>query len=119
MKLSFYAKDDDIVYEPDFPRVRGAIPRYVGRYFVPATKDKSAAFPATAEPYVCDSESENGRVLVGKFLRGKRPLWPADKATAEACGVEFVPVEVKDGIAVPKGPAVIPAARKSAIKDES
>jgi hypothetical protein len=117
MKLSFFAKDDDIVYVPDFPRVKGAFPNYVGRSFVAGTPEKGAQHPATVEPFVCDSEDANGSVLLAKFRRGKRPLWPADKATADACGVEFVPVEVKDGIAVVKAASAPAIARKSA-KDE-
>jgi len=101
-KLKFFAKDDDLVYVPDFPRVKGAIPQYVGRKFVPADGTNGASFPASAEPFECDSEDENGKALVNKFQRGKRGLWPADEATAKACGVSFAAVEVKDGIAVAK-----------------
>ncbi len=121
MKLKFYPKDDSIVYVPNFPKVRGAIPQYVGRTFVPSDGTKGASFPASAEPFECDSEDENGAALLAKFRRGKRDLWPADKATADACGVEFVPVEVKDGIVVPKAtviPAAPTAARSARARDE-
>lgn len=118
MKLAFYAKDDDLVYVPDFPRMKGSIPQRVGRSFVPGDATKGAQHPATTEPFVCDSEDANGVALLAAFRRGRRSLWPADKATADACGVEFVPVEVKDGVAVVKSaPAPQSVARKSA-KDE-
>ncbi len=119
MKLAFYAKDDDLVYVPDFPRTKGAAPQRVGRSFIPGDGVKGAQHPATAEPFVCDSEDANGVALLAAFRRGRRALWPADKATAEACGVEFVAVEVKDGVAIPKvAPAPQPAARKGA-RDEA
>jgi hypothetical protein len=106
VKLRFYAKDEEgnqhKVYVPNFPKVQGAFPQYVGRLFIPGTAETGAQHPATAEPFECDSEDANGQALLNKFRRGKRCLWPADKATAEACGVDFVAVEVKDGVAVVK-----------------
>lgn len=115
MKLRFYPKDDELVYVPNFPKVRGAIPQYVGRKFVPADGTNGASFPASDEPFECDSDDENGRALLNKFQRGKRGLLPADKATADACGVEFVAVEIKGGVAVPKGaePARTPSASRA------
>lgn len=118
MKLRFFAKDDELVYVPNFPKVRGAFPQYVGRKFIPGTAEAGAQFPATAEPFECDSDDANGQALLNKFRRGKRCLWPADKATAEACGVEFVPVEVKDGVAVTKAAEPPRMSAKSAAKGE-
>ncbi|HEU4544357.1 MAG TPA: hypothetical protein VFR23_24715 [Jiangellaceae bacterium] len=102
MKLKFYAKDDELVYVPNAPKRQGQPPRYVGRSLVPGDPDKAtmASFPASAEPFECDSDDANGQELLGRFRRGKRPLWPADKATAEACGVEFVAITIKDGVSV-------------------
>ena len=114
-KLRFYAKDDAKLYVPNFPKVRGAIPQYVGRTFVPSDGTNGASHPASAEPFECDSEDENGKALLNKFQRGKRDIWPADKATADACGVEFLAVEVKDGIAAPKSadPVRTPSASRA------
>lgn len=106
MRLRFYAKDDELVYVPNSPKRAGSPPRYVGRSFVPgdAATGTPASYPATPEPFECDSEDENGRELLGRFKRGRRSLLPADKATADACGVAFVAASVKEGVAVPSKP---------------
>ena len=94
MKLRFYAREDQLVPVPgSFPRI-GQAPSYIGRKFVAADR----SHPATDDPYECDAETEGGRRLK-KLTRRDACLWPADEATARACGVAFVPVEVKDGIA--------------------
>ena len=123
MKLRFYAKDDDLVYVPNLPKRQGQPPRYVGRTFVAGDPDtgKLASFPASSEPFECDSDDANGRELVNRFLRGKRPLWPADKATAEACHCDFVSVSVKDGVAVPgaSAPEAKPAKERASARSDS
>lgn len=134
MKLKFYAKDDLLVTEPGAPMVTGQAVRYVGRELVPGygptpngTPGKGATFPATAEPYECDSETERGQALIRRVYidttrHNEQPLWPADQATADACGVPFVAVTVKDGVAVPASsatPVVIAASvPKRSTKDE-
>ena len=135
MKLRFYAKDDLLVTEPGSPMMTGQPVRYVGRDFVPGTAATpsgtpavAAAFPASSEPFECDSDTKRGQDLI-RLMRidttrhGEQPLWPADQATADACGVPFVAVTVKDGVAVPASsaaPVVIAAsAPKRSTKDES
>ena len=123
MKLRFFAKDDELVYVPNSPKRQGQPPRYVGRTFVPGDADtgKPAAFPASAEPFECDSDDPNGRELVNRFLRGKRPLLPADKETAAACGVAFVAVSVKDGVAAQgaSAPEAKPAKERTSARSDS
>ncbi|HEX5076801.1 MAG TPA: hypothetical protein VFW03_26575 [Gemmatimonadaceae bacterium] len=112
MKLKFFARDDMLVTVPGSRPMRGQAPQYVGRRFIPGDGKTSAQHPATETPYEADSETDEGRRLVQLTSRDSA-LWPADKATAEACGVEFVAIDVKDGVAVR---ASAPVARASAAK---
>jgi hypothetical protein len=108
MKLKFFAREDLLVAYPGIMPVVGQPRLYVGRQFDADAK----TYPATAEGHTFDSDSPEGaRVL----MRAKRnpSLWPADKETAAACGVEFVPVEFKDGVFHPAQQA----SRKTAAKD--
>jgi len=119
-KLRFYAKDDDLVYVPTSVRMSGQAPQYIGRRIERGNdaRDgktaKNATFPATNEAWECDADSADALEILNRFRRGKRPLWPADAETALACGVEFVKVEVKDGVAVPvKSAAPVLSSSKS------
>jgi citrate lyase beta subunit len=109
-KLRFYARNDAdgprLVTVPGSRPMRGQAAQYVGRKFIPGDAEKGvpAQFPATEAPHEALADSDEGRRLV-KVTREDAALWPADKETAAACGVDFVAVEVKDGVAVPKSPA--------------
>ena len=93
MKLRFFARAG--FYEPDprFPRIHGQVARRIGR---------SADGKATEEGAEFDSESPEGRRVLKVMTResdvarraAQAPLIPADQATAEACWLSFVPVEL-------------------------
>lgn len=95
MKLRFFARGTDKVSVPRSQRVEQA-PRYVGRSFVAPSPGKPAEHPATRDAYECELDSDRGRRLVA-LVRREASLWPADEATAVACGVEFVKTEFRDG----------------------
>jgi hypothetical protein len=99
-KLRFFARDDQLVPFPGFTPAPGQIPVYVGRSF----DEKLKGHPASQEPSEFDSETREGQRLM-QFARRDAALWPADEATARECGVEFVPVTVRDGVAVPAAKA--------------
>lgn len=110
-KLRFFARDDLLVTVPGSRPMMGQAPQYVGRSFVPGNgADKGAQHPATEGPYECASDSDEGRRLA-LLVRRDAALWPADAETAAACGVEFVAVAVKDGIAAP-APKASPAPQR-------
>lgn len=93
MILRFYAKADALQPVPGFEAAVGDQPRYVGRR---ADPENPGAFPATEEPYECDSGSPAGQRLAFLAFRD-RDIWPADEATAEFCRVPFVATELIDG----------------------
>jgi hypothetical protein len=103
MKLRFFAKDDGEeshrMYVPNSVRMQGQLPQIIGRTTV--IVGGKITHPATEEAWECDADSADADEILNRFRRGKRPLWPADVETAAACGVEFVRVAVKDGVAVP------------------
>lgn len=114
MLLKFHAKADALQRVPDFTPSAGQHDRYVGREFDPHTYEtaldphdpklpplRSASFPASKEPFECDSESANGQRLKHLIYRD-RDLWAADQATADFCQVPFVEIEWADGEWVPK-----------------
>jgi hypothetical protein len=82
MKLRFIPNGDAMPLQPGVLLFQGQPKRYIGRTFDPATKTHPLG-----DPYECDSDSpEAYRCKV--FLRRGEVL-PADKATADACGVSF------------------------------
>jgi hypothetical protein len=90
LKLKFFARGDALVTVPGvYPQVGQALPR-VGR-----VQGSDGVLRATKDPFEVDADSDAGRRLI-KLVRRDQSLWPADKATAEACGVEFVELEYKD-----------------------
>lgn len=96
MQLKFYAREDALVREAGVhPRV-GEATRYYGRTFDSVAR----AYPATKEPFAVDSESEDGQKCSKQCRKGA--LWAADKATAEAIGVELVEVVFDNGAHVAK-----------------
>lgn len=105
-KLRFFARNDAdgplLVTVPGSRALKGQAPEYVGRRFMVGDPKAGvgASHPATEQPYECDSESEAGQRLT-QLTRRDCSLWPADKETAAACSVDFVPVTVKDGVPVP------------------
>lgn len=104
MLLRFYAKHDELVREPGVRLIVGHRASYVGRKF----DEKTNGFPATAEPFAVSAESAEGQRLATLCQRDGS-LWPADEATAQACGVPFQPVEFQSG-------AWVAAATKTAAK---
>jgi hypothetical protein len=127
MKLRFFAKDDDLVYVPTSVRMSGQAPQYIGRRLEQGNDGrdgqprKAATFPATEEAWECDADSADADEILNRFRRGKRRLWPADAETAAACGVEFVRVVVKAGVAVPAPiqPAVSSRASRASAGSDS
>lgn len=104
MQLKFFARVGIAEPDPRFPRVQGQQARRIGR-------DSSGK--ATAEPAEFDSDTAEGRRVLKLMTResdAKRraetaPLIPADRETAAACGVPFVPVELgADGEFAPAQP---------------
>ena len=108
-KLKFYARADKLVNaRPGETMLLGMpIPR-IGRDYLP-----DGSMPASREPFECDSESACGRNAL-HAMRSKPqcpPLWPADEATAQLCGVPFVAVEWVDGEVVPKATPKAPKSK--------
>lgn len=103
MRLKFYARDG-LVREPGVPPMIGVAARYLGREFVPASKAVvdgqavviPASNPATERGFECSPGSLIADVAIKNAKKGA--FWPADKATAEACGMAFVDVEFRDGL---------------------
>jgi len=104
MKLRFYARGTDLVYDPRVPRAYQQRPHYVGRDFVPGSKGVGAQHPATKEPFEID-DSEPGAEHLIRLTFIDSSLWPADEATAKRCNVAFVPVELRNGVYVAKDQA--------------
>ena len=109
MILRFHAKGDALQRVPDFVPHVGQQDRYVGREFDPGNYStgldihdpkapplRSASYPASKEPFECDSESPCGQRLRHLIFRD-RDLWAADQATADHCQVPFVPIEWAEG----------------------
>lgn len=116
MKLSFYPKPGALVYWPGH-KPAGVHPPYVGRRTV--ADGTSIAHPAQETPVVVDSEhadadQRRAAERFTRFVARDGSLWPADEATARACGVAFVPVELRDGEWQPKA-ASAPSARKAEV----
>lgn len=98
MKLRFHPRGDAQPLEPFAPMAVGQAARRIGRRLDSAT----GAYVAVASPYECEEGSREA-ARAGKFLRSG-DVWPADEATAQACGVPFVAVELRDGVFEPAAP---------------
>jgi hypothetical protein len=91
----------------------GQLPRYIGRTFKPSPKGSGSvgAFVADAEPTEVPEVGPDAEHLTRMARKGG--VWAADKATADACGVEFVELKKDDDgewIAAPKSaPAPVAA----------
>jgi hypothetical protein len=95
MKLRFYARTGHLVPDPrQTRRVQGEIPMCVGRAFV-ASSDPTKPHQqvATEEATVLDTDSLDPERLASTLRDVTREsLWCADKATADFCQVQFVPL---------------------------
>lgn len=109
MQLKFLAKADLLVTEPGTTGYAGQVARYINRVWDEALQ----GFPAVAEPFVCDSDSADGRRLT-KLLRRDACLLPADAETAAYCGVPFQAMTLADGVWLPAPVAVKPAKKGDA-----
>ena len=90
--LKFHSREDHLVREPLEHLYKGAVASYVGRRY----DAKDNAFVATAEPHVVDGKTDAGQRIALLCVRDGS-LWPADKETAAALGVPFVPIKLVDG----------------------
>ena len=96
-KLRFYARGSAMVCVPDERRIVGNRAEYVGREFV--STDGGHAYPARNAAFEC-SGAQAARLA--KITARDAALWPADEATAQACGVPFVDVEWRSGEWLPR-----------------
>jgi hypothetical protein len=99
MKLRFYAREDALAYVPGIGKQTGQAPRYIGRTL--ELKPHLVTYPATVDAHeanVDPSSPEQSQQLARycKLVRNGA-IWAADKATADAIGVAFVPVTFRDG----------------------
>lgn len=84
--LNFYARPGSAAFHPDNGRYIGAIHDIAG----PGEEDdRILAYREATRVPVKDPNAPRYKQLVQR----DRALWPADEATARACGVEYVPVE--------------------------
>ncbi len=97
MKLKFYARGDALVTIPNEQRIVGNPAEYVGRKRI--KEGDNFAYPATRDPFVCPPEMAP---RLAKLTRRDNSLWPADKETAQACGVGFKKVEYSGGEWIPE-----------------
>ena len=93
MKIKLVAKDDQMVAMPGTAQFAGQVARFINREW----DEKLHAFPAVAEPYEVDSDSDEGRRLM-KITRRDRALSPHDQASADVIGVPFVPLKFNAGV---------------------
>lgn len=107
MQLKFLAKADLLVTEPGTTGYAGQVARYINRVWDEALQ----GYPAVEAPFVCDSDSADGRRLT-KLLRRDSCLLPADAETADFCGVPFQPMALVSG-------AWQPVAAKTAKKGDA
>jgi hypothetical protein len=110
--LRFHARPGHTVSWPG-TKFAGQRARYVGRT-TKIEKDAAGAVvaishPAVEEPACVDPDSKDrferekaARLLRLMAIESVKPLLPADEATAKACGIPFVPVELRDGEWLPK-----------------
>jgi hypothetical protein len=102
MKLRFLAREDQLVFVPHINVSPGAPERYVGRRFDAALR----GYPATEQPHEFDSESTQGQRLI-RLVTRDGCLWPADEATAKACGMKAQPkVKFAHGVWAAEGETI-------------
>lgn len=69
--------------------------RFMGVQFLPDRPDGEAQWSAHQEPYPVPEKSAHALHFQIECKRGN--IWPADKETAAACGVPFVPLNFVAG----------------------
>lgn len=117
MQLKFYARGAHLVSYPRSQR-EGQRPRYIARSMeAPLSGEHAGAYPPAEDGFTCESATFVGRRLLRVMNRshasGDLALWPADEATARACGVPFVATEFVSGEHIPCAPRpVAPSPRK-------
>jgi hypothetical protein len=101
MKLRFIAREDALATVPGSRVNVGQSAHYVGRTYLAPKDGKGASYPATQEPHEAtfDMSKQEDMARFNRYLKiAKRgDIWPADEATAKACGVDYVPASFKDG----------------------
>lgn len=110
--LKFYARADLMVAVPGSTAFAGQVSRYLGRETKvenAGTPQEVVSYPATKDGFACEADSPLA-ARATKLTRRDAAFWPADVATAAACGVLFVNTEFKDGVWVEKPAAVKGAA---------
>lgn len=93
--IKFYAKPDNLVRVPGAQSRPGQPDMYVGRNFDPERR----GYFITEAGFETDENSDSGKRLL-RLARLDKCLIPADKKTADLCGIEYTPVEFKSGIFV-------------------
>ncbi len=86
--IKFYAKGDQLVRVPGAQARPGQPDMYVGRDFEP----ESRGYRVNDTGYECDENSDAGKRLL-RLTRLDNCLIPANKYTADLCGVEFTSTE--------------------------
>lgn len=107
--LKFYARDPHVVHHPGL-KATGQLAQYIGRRFNFETRQHEAVPEGE-----CLAEGTPDALRACKAVLRDGALWPADEATAAACGVPFVRVELVDGSFRP----VTEGARASALPSAS
>jgi hypothetical protein len=106
----------------------GQISRFVGRTLKPIAKGGAGAvaYVSDDEPTEVDPDSPDAAHLIRQARKGDPGVWPADEATAAACGVEFVKlardpdgewIAALKAVSAPQAPASV--SRKPELKTES
>lgn len=118
--LRFYARPGHVFAWPG-QRHSGQIRRYIGRDHKVERDEKGEVVlighPAQKEPVEIDPDSPDGRrVLRLMRIESDKPLIPADKETAKACGMPFVEVEWVEGEFFPTKAKAAPAPAESPAK---
>lgn len=95
MKLRFYARPGHVLPWPG-QMSSGQIRQYVGRES--KVLDGVISHRANETPAEIDPETADGKRILRLFrIETEKPLVPANKETADALGVPFVPGKVVDG----------------------
>lgn len=86
--IKFYAKADLLVRVPGAQAMPGQPDMYVGRDF----DAESRGYRINSTGYECDENSDSGKRLL-RLVRLDNCLIPADKYTADLCGIELPSAE--------------------------
>ncbi len=119
MKLKFHSRRDHKVAWPG-ANFSGQPPRYIGRSWLAGDgKSAAAVHPASKDADEVDTETTaSADVEHIKRQCRKGGLWPADRETATACGVEFASVtQDADGEWIAGSAKAQPAPKKTAASE--